>query len=272
MDLIQAIVLGLVQGLTEFLPISSSGHVLLLPVAFGWEDPGAGFTAVIQLGTVLAVLIYFWKDLVRAFVGWGRSFVDKAARGTSDARLGWAVFVGTIPVVIVGLALEEEIDTAFRSPLLAALMLVGLGLLMGAADMLGKRIRDLGSANLRDGVYVGLWQCLALVPGSSRSGCTITGALFLGMDRATAARFSFLLSVPSVLGSGAYKLFKEWDHLMQEELGATIVATGVAFVSGLAAIAFLIRFLERHTTLVFVLYRLALGGLILALVMTGTMR
>ncbi len=272
MDLIQAIVLGLVQGLTEFLPISSSGHLLLLPALFGWEDPGSGFTAVIQLGTVLAVLIYFWKDLLVAVGAWWRSLFDKSVRGTKEARLGWAVFVGTIPVVVAGLLLEEQIDTAFRSPLLVASMLVGVALVMWLAEAVGKRSRDLESVSTKDGLIVGIWQALSLVPGASRSGSTIAGALFLGMDRATAARFSFLLSVPSVLGSGVYKLVKGREELLVGGAAPTLVATIVAFVSGYAAIAFLISFLQRRSTAVFIVYRIALGGVIIALVVSGIMK
>ncbi len=272
MDLIQAIVLGLVQGLTEFLPISSSGHLLLLPALFGWEDPGAGFTAVIQLGTVLAVLIYFWKDLVAAVSAWWRSLYDKEAHKTKEARLGWAVFVGTFPVVIAGLLLEDQIDTAFRSSLLVAGMLIGVALVMWLAELVGKRNRDLESVSTKDGLIVGLWQALSLVPGASRSGSTIAGALFLGMDRATAARFSFLLSVPSVLGSGLYKLVKDRSELVEGGAMPTIVAAIMAFVSGYAAIAFLIGFLQRHSTAVFIVYRIALGCVIIALVASGIMK
>ena len=269
MDLIQALVLGLVQGLTEFLPISSSGHVLLVPLAFGWEDPGAGFTAVIQLGTVLAVLIYFWRDLVNTLRGWAMSFKDPAFRGTPEARLGWAVAIGTVPVVVIGLLLEDQIDTTFRSALVVAIMLIGIAVLMGIAELVGSRKRELSDVQTRDGVYVGLCQALALVPGASRSGSTIMGALFLGFDRAAAARFSFLLSVPSVLGSGLYKLFNDREELFSSGALPTVVATIAAFVSGYAAIAFLIAFLKRRSTLVFILYRLALGGLILVLISQG---
>jgi undecaprenyl-diphosphatase len=270
-DLIQAIVLGIVQGLTEFLPISSSGHVLLVPVVFGWEDPGAGFTAVIQLGTVSAVLIYFWRELATALRAWARSLTDPEARKTPEARLGWAVFVGTVPVVVAGLLLEEQIDTTFRSPLVVAWMLIGLAVFLGVAELVGSRKRALEEVRARDGLWVGLCQALALVPGASRSGSTIMGALFLGMDRQTAARFSFLLSVPSVLGSGLYKLVKDRDELFAHGALPTVVATLAAFVSGYAAIAFLIGFLKRNSTLVFILYRIALGIAIVVLVAKGVL-
>lgn len=268
MGLIEAIVLGLVQGLTEFLPVSSSGHVLLASEAFG-HDPGAGFTAVIQLGTLLAVLIYFWRDLGRAIGAWAKSLFDKEVRKSNDARLGWAVFYGTIPVIVIGLLLEDKIDTAFRSPLLVAIMLIAVAVVMWIAEIVSKRQRTLESVATKDGWIVGLWQALALVPGSSRSGSTIAGAMFLGMDRPTAARFSFLLSVPSVLASGAYKLFKERDVLLHEGAMPTVVATLVAFVSGYAAIAFLIAFLQKRSTGVFIGYRIVLGAVIIALVTSG---
>jgi undecaprenyl-diphosphatase len=268
-DLTQAIVYGLVQGLTEFLPVSSSGHLLLVPALLHWPDPGAGFTAVIQLGTVLAVLIYFRTDLARAITGWWRSLFDKSLRGTNEARLGWAVFVGTIPVVIVGVLLEDKIDTAFRSALLVAGMLIGVALVMWIAEAVAKRTRVLDDVRMKDGLIVGLWQALALVPGASRSGSTIAGALFLGMDRATAARFSFLLSVPSVLASGLYKLAKDREVLFADGAAPTIVATVVAFASGYAAIAFLIAFLQKRSTAVFIGYRLVLGCAIIALALAG---
>lgn len=269
MGLIEAIVLGLVQGLTEFLPVSSSGHVLLVPVVFGWDDPGAGFTAVIQLGTVAAVLIYFGKDLVRILSCWCRSLISKETRSEPDAKLGWAVFWGTIPAIVLGLALEEKIDSVFRSPLLVAAMLIAVALVMWIAEAAAKRTRGLAEVRSADGWIVGLWQALALVPGSSRSGSTIAGALFLGFDRATAARFSFLLSVPSVLGSGLYKLVKDREVLMASGALPTIVATAVAFVSGYAAIAFLMSYLQRRSTAVFIGYRLVLGCSIMALAITG---
>ncbi len=269
MGLIEAIVLGLVQGLTEFLPVSSSGHVLLVPVLFGWDDPGAGFTAVIQLGTVAAVLIYFWRDLGRVLSAWGRSLFDASLRGTPDSRLGWAVFWGTLPVVVVGLLLEEQIDTAFRAPLVVAGMLVGVALVMWIAEVVSKRLRSLEDVRVSDGLVVGVWQALSLIPGASRSGSTIAGALFLGMDRQTAARFSFLLSVPSVLGSGLYKFVKDREELFAQGAMPTVVATLVAFASGYAAIAFLIAFLQKRSTAVFIAYRLALGCVIGVLVFSG---
>ena len=272
MDLIQAIVLGLIQGLTEFLPISSSGHLLLVPALFGWNDPGAGFTAVIQLGTLGAVLVYFWRDLVDMFKAWTKSFINKDARKDPKARLGWAVFVGTLPVVVAGLLFEKSIDSTLRSPFMVAATLIGLGLVLWLAEKLGRQDRGLDEVRKRDGVWIGLWQVLALIPGSSRSGSTMTGALFLGFDRATAARFSFLLSVPAILGSGLYKLIKEQEMLFSAGAMPTIIATVVAFVSGYAAIAFLMKFLQTRSTFVFVAYRVVLGIVVAVLAWQGVLQ
>lgn len=269
MDLIQAVVLGLIQGLTEFLPISSSGHLFLVPDLLGWKDAGAGFTAVIQLGTIAAVLIYFWQDLAHNFRGWARSLSDPSARSTPESRIGWAIAVGTLPVVVAGLGLEKWIDREFRSAYVVAGTLIVLALVLWLAERVGKRERALQSVTWKDGLVIGLWQALALVPGSSRSGSTITGGLFLGLEREAAARFSFLMSVPAILLSGLYKLFKDRDQLLASGVVPTLVATVVAFASGYWAISFLMKFLQTRTTLVFVIYRVALGLAVLSLVAGG---
>lgn len=269
MGLIQAIVLGIVQGLTEFLPISSSGHLYLVPSLMGWRDAGAGFTAVIQLGTILAVLIYFRHDLGRILSGLWRGIVDKTQRGTAEFRTGLAVAVGTVPAGLAGLLLEKAIDKDFRSAYVIAGTLIVLGVVLWIADRSGKKQRGMDDITVKDGLIVGLWQCLALVPGSSRSGSTMTGAMFLGLDREAAARFSFLLSVPVILLSGLYKLVKDRHELMVEGATNTLVATVVSFVVGFAAIAFLMRYLQRRSTGVFVGYRILLGILVLVLVASG---
>lgn len=262
----QALVLGIVQGLTEFLPISSSGHLFLTTEVLGWPDPSAGFTAVIQIGTVAAVLIYFWNDLLATARSW---FASLKGRGEPwRARLGWAILVGTIPIVILGLALEKMIDRDFRHALVVASTLIILALVLAWAEKAGRRTRKLQDVTIKDGLWVGLWQAVALVPGSSRSGCTITGGLFLGFERATAARLSFLLSVPSVLGSGLYKLVKDADQLGSTSHGSlgwgpTILATLTAFATGYMAIAFLMKFLQTRSTHVFIWYRIVLGLIIL---------
>ncbi|QYK54547.1 MAG: undecaprenyl-diphosphatase UppP [Fimbriimonadaceae bacterium] len=261
MGILEAIVLGIVQGLTEFLPISSSGHLYLIPPLFGWKDAGAGFTAVIQLGTMLAVFIYFWDDITSTYKGWTKGFKDKESRG-QEWRLGWGIFWGSFPIAILGLALEKQIDTVFRDPYLIAGTLAGFGLLLGLSDWKGKRDRDLEQFTIKDGIIMGLWQCLALFPGSSRSGSTITGGLFGGFNRATAARVSFLLAIPSVTASGLYKLYKGRSELFGEGLVPTLVATGVSFLVGWWAIAFLMKFLQSKSTTVFVVYRVVLAAVI----------
>jgi len=260
--ILEAIVLGIVQGLTEFLPISSSGHLYLIPPLFGWKDAGAGFTAVIQLGTMLAVFIYFWGDITTTYKGWTKGFRDKESRG-QEWQLGWGIFLGSIPIAVIGLTLEKQIDTIFRNPYLIAATLAGFGLLLGLSDWKGKRDRDLKEFTIKDGVIMGLWQCLALIPGSSRSGSTITGGLFGGFDRATAARVSFLLAIPSITASGFYKLYKGRSELFGEGLVPTLVATGVSFLVGWWAVAFLMKFLSSKSTTVFVVYRVVLAAVIL---------
>ena len=271
MSVLEAIVLGIVQGLTEFLPISSTGHLRIVPAFAGWEDPGAAFTAVTQLGTMFAVLIYFRHDLSRIVRAWTGSLRDPALRGTFDARMGWYILLGTIPIGIFGLAFKDQIEEGARDLYLIGTALIVLGLLLLAAERASAHERKLGSVRIRDAVWMGLAQALALVPGVSRSGATITAGLFLGFERAAAARFSFLLSVPAVVLSGALEFGtilsgEEGEHV---GLGDLLVATVLAFVSGYAAIAFLLRFLATNSTVVFVVYRVALGAVVLALVGAG---
>ena len=269
MELIQAVILGIIQGLTEFLPISSSGHLFLVPQLMGWPDAGSGFTAVIQLGTILAVLIYFRKDIARTLKALVSAISDKSKRGTPDSKLAFAIAVGTIPIVVAGLVLEKKIDNEFRSAYVIAGTLIFFGIVLWIAEQVGRRDRKLESVTVKDGIIIGLWQALALVPGSSRSGCTISGSLFGGMDRETAARFSFLLSIPAILLSGLYKLLKDRDELMVDGATNTIVATIISFVVGYGAIAFLMKFLQTRSTGIFVAYRIVLGIIVLVLVSTG---
>ena len=268
MNAFQAIVLGLVQGLTEFLPISSSGHLRIVPAFFGWDDPGAAFTAVIQLGTMAAVLLYFRADLWRIAVAWLRSLRDRSVRGDLDARMGWYIILGTIPISVLGLAFKDPIETKFRNLELIGTTLIVFGLVMLAAEAASKRDRPLREITGRDGFLIGCAQALALVPGVSRSGATLTAGMFLGFDRTSAARYSFLLSVPAVVLSGLFELRK-----IGEEGGAgfvpTAIATLLAFLVGYATIAFLLRWLTSHSTAIFVAYRVALGALVIALTAAG---
>lgn len=271
MNLFQAIVYGIVQGLTEFLPISSSGHLFLVPTLLKWKDAGAGFTAVIQLGTLAAVFIYFWSDLVKLSGAWFKSLTSKEARETPEAKQAWGVFYGTIPIIVIGFLLKSQIEGAFRSPWVVASTLIGFGLLMGLAEKLGSQKISSEGVTVKHGFLMGLWQCLALVPGSSRSGSTITGGLFMGLERGAAARYSFLLSVPAILASGLYKLVDERKNLLEEGLTATLVGTAVSFIVGYLAVAWLMKFLQNRSTWIFVWYRVALGLLILALAASGAL-
>ena len=271
MSLLEAIVLGITQGLTEFLPISSTGHLRIVPAFLGWDDPGAAFTAVTQLGTMAAVVLYFWADLVRIARAWLRSLRDPAARRELDARLGWYIVLGTIPIGIFGLVFKDQIETGARDLYLIGTMLILLGLLLLVAERVASHDRPLERINRRDAFVVGFAQALALIPGVSRSGATLTAGLFMGLDRTSAARFSFLLSIPAVVLSGAVEFGsilsgEEGEHV---GLGALAVATLLAFVAGYASIALLLRFLSNHSTIVFVVYRVALGALVLVLVSTG---
>jgi undecaprenyl-diphosphatase len=267
----EAIVLGLVQGITEFLPISSTAHLRIVPALAGWEDPGAAFTAVTQLGTMAAVLLYFRSDLSRIARAWLRSLRDRSMRRDTDARLGWYILLGTIPIGIFGLAFKDQIETGARDLYLIATALIVLGLVLLVAEKVGTRDRSIEQLTARDGVALGFAQALALVPGVSRSGATITAGLFLGLDRPSAARFSFLLSVPAVVLSGLLELssIASGEEGQQVGAGALALATLLAFVSGYAAIALLLRFLATHSTIVFVVYRVALGVLVLALTASG---
>jgi undecaprenyl-diphosphatase len=270
-SILEAIVLGIVQGVTEFLPISSTGHLRIVPAFVGWDDPGAAFTAVTQLGTMAAVLLYFREDLARIARAWLRSLRDRSVRRTLDARLGWYIVLGTIPIGIFGVLFKDQIETGVRDLYLIGVALIVLGLVLLAAEKVGRRERSIEQIRTKDGFVVGFAQALALIPGVSRSGATITAGLFLGLDRPSAARFSFLLSIPAVVLSGLLELGSILSGEEGQETGAAalIVATVLAFVSGYASIAFLLRFLSNHSTVVFVVYRVALGALVLVLVSSG---
>lgn len=264
MDLIQAIVLGFIQGLTEFLPISSTAHIRIVPALAGWDDPGPAFTAAIQLGTLLAVLLYFRTELLHAFRGWLGSLTGRRSN-TAEARMGWAILLGTIPIVVFGVLMKDQIENEWRSLTIVAGSLILLAVVLLVAEMLGRRSREERDVMPMDGFWVGLWQSLALIPGMSRSGSSIAGALFLGFERPTAARFSFLLSVPSVFGAGVYSILKHRHEMLGEMLKPMLVANLVSFVVGYASIAFLIKMLQKQGTFVFIGYRIVLGIAILAL-------
>jgi undecaprenyl-diphosphatase len=271
MDLLQSIVLGIVQGLTEFLPISSSAHQRIVPAILGWEDPGAAFTAVTQLGTETAVLIYFRRDLWRIATKWLRAVREPRLRDDPDVRMGWFIIVATLPIGVLGFGLRDQIETGARDLVLIGTVLIVFALILGLADRVGSRDRDLDGLSVRDGVLIGLAQSLALVPGVSRSGATMSAGLLLGLRREAAARFSFLLAIPAVVASGLFELL---DVISGEAEGAgsvfnVAVATLVSFGVGYLAIAWLLRYLETHSVRLFVAYRIALGALVLTLVAAG---
>jgi undecaprenyl-diphosphatase len=272
MSWLEAIVLGLVQGLTEFLPISSSAHLRITSAFFFGNDAGSAFTAVSQLGTETAVLIYFWSDIWRLLSAWFAGLRDRGAR-SYDYRLAWYVILGSIPIGVIGLLFQDAIDGPARNLYLNATVLIVFALVLAAAERYGRQRRGPEQLTLRDGLLMGLAQCLALVPGVSRSGGTISAGLFLGLTRPVAVRFSFLLALPAVLASGIYKLKDVTEPVGPGQVGASVaqivVATVIAFGVGYATIAWLLRYVENNTIYVFVWYRVLLGLLVLGALSTG---
>ena len=273
MGWIEAVVLGVVQGLTEFLPISSSAHLRLVGELFGWDDPGAAFTAITQIGTEAAVLLYFRHDIARIVVAWLGSLAGKR-KGDPDARMGWLIIVGSLPIVVLGLLFQDDIETTLRDLRIVATALIVFSLILFWADRVGAKKRELEDLTVPHGIGFGFAQAMALIPGVSRSGGTITAGLFLGYSRSAAARYSFLLAVPAVLGSG---FFQAYEALTGDvagpgvSWGPTILATVIAFGVGLTVIAWLLRYLDRGSFTPFVVYRVVLGVLVLALVQTGVL-
>ena len=280
MTLLQAVVLGLVQGLSEFLPVSSTAHLRIVPAIFGWHfyhgttnDPGAPFTAVVQLGTALALAAYFWRELLHVSVAWIRGLFDSTVRSSLEYRMGWYLIVATIPVGVLALVFHHRIDTAARNLWLLASTLIGFALLLFVAERVGSRRREEEELNRTDTVVVAAAEALALIPGASRSGTTITGGLFRGLTREAAARFSFLLAIPAVLLSGVFETVRIGSkHDASPGSGLIGIAVVVAFVTGLAAIHALMRWLTTHSTVVFVYYRVALGLLIMGLLAAGMLK
>jgi len=268
---IEAVTLGVVQGLTEFLPISSSAHLDIVPKLIGWHKPGAQFTAVTQLGTMIAVMVYFRKDIIDTIGGMFKSLSKGGDKMSSQARLFYAVIVGTIPIGVIGLLLKKFIEKDLHNLYINATMLVVMGLLMGLAERMTNPRRDGKDIQIKDGIIVGLFQAIALIPGASRSGSTLTGAFFTGLDREAAVRFSFLLSLPAILLSGLVEL-KDLVGKKEQVYGAdadinwsmpeVAVATVIAGLVGYACIAWLLRYLSKASTAGFVLYRIALAAVI----------
>lgn len=271
MTWVQAIILGIVQGLTEFLPISSSGHLRIVSEVFFGDDAGASFTAVTQLGTELAVLVYFAKDIGRIVMAWFRGLRSEEHRDL-DYRMGWYVIIATIPIGVLGFLFKDQIRTGARNLWLIATMLIVFALVIAAAEHFGKKERPIEKLTTRDGLAMGFAQCLALVPGVSRSGATSSAGLFLGLSREAAVRFSFLLAIPAVTASGLFSLpdaFEPAGEGLNASGAQLFVATVVAFVLGYASIAWLLKFVVNHSLYWFVGYRIILGVGVLALLATG---
>ena len=268
-DYLQALFLGTLQGLTEFLPISSSAHLRIFPELFGWGDPGAAFTAVIQIGTELAVLFYFRKDIWRIAHTWSRSLFKPEYRGHLDARMGWFVIVGSLPIVVLGVFLKDTIESHFRNLWLIAAMLIFMGLVLYVADRIGGNEKQVKQMNMREAVLMGVAQAAALVPGVSRSGATLSMGRFLGFERAAVARYSFLLAIPAVVGAGIYEMQEIPHGDNMYGWGPTLLATAVSFVVGYGAIAWLLKFVSHHTLTPFVVYRVLLGAGVIALLAAG---
>lgn len=266
----EAVVLGIVQGLTEFLPVSSSAHILIVSQFFGWQDPGAAFTAVTQIGTEMAVIIYFRKDIWRIITTWVQSLYTPALRGNIDARMGWYVIIGTLPIAILGFVFQDQIETVARNLWLVAGTLIVFGIILGAADRFGRKTKETDDLTVRDGILFGFGQALALIPGVSRSGATISAGLALGYSREAATRYAFLLAIPAVMASGLYEATKIGDG-PAPEWGPTIVATVIAFVIGYLVISWLIKYISTNSYMPFVIYRIALGVLVLILLSTGVL-
>lgn len=273
MSWLEALVLGLVQGLTEFLPISSSGHLRIVSEVFFGQDAGAAFTAVTQLGTEAAVLLYFARDIGHLVATWFRGFGSAQVRATQDYRIAWLVILGTIPIGVLGYVFEDQIQTSGRNLWLIASTLIVFGLVLGAAEYYGRQRRPLEQLTVTDGIVMGFAQAMALVPGVSRSGGTISAGLFLGLTRPAAVRYSFLLAIPAVVAAGLFQIpdvFTTGGPGLQPSVAQMVVATLVAFAVGYATIAWLLRYVQRHSVYLFVWYRVALGLVVLALLATGT--
>lgn len=268
MSWLEVIVLGVIQGLTEFLPVSSSAHLRIASELFFGRDPGAAFTAVAQLGTEAAVIVYFAKDIWRLFTTWVRGFRDAEVRRTDDYRLAWLVIIGSIPIAVLGVLFKTQIETVARNLWLVATTLIVFGVLLGLAERFGRQTKPIERITVRDGVLLGFAQAMALIPGVSRSGGTITAGLALGLTRPAIVRYSFLLAIPSVFGAGLFTLPDVFAGDGPSGI-QMLVAVVVAFVVGYAAIAWLLRFVQNNTVYVFVAYRIALGVALLAALSIG---
>ena len=273
MSWVQVFVLSIVQGLTEFLPVSSSGHLRIVSELFWGQDAGASFTAVIQLGTELAVVVFFAKMIWQILTGWFKGWADKESRG-QDWKMGWFVIVGSIPIGVLGLVGKDLIRDALRNLWITAAMLILFSIVFIVAERMGKKTRGFDELTMKDAVVMGLCQCLALIPGVSRSGGTISGGLFLGLDREVATRFSFLLAIPAVLASGLFSLPDAFDPAAGQAASGMqlLVGTAIAFVVGYASIAWLLKFVSNHSFEWFAAYRIPVGILVMILLGFGVLQ
>ncbi len=272
MGWLEALVLGIVQGLTEFLPISSSAHQSIVGQFFGGEDVGAAFTAITQLGTEAAVVIYFRRDIALIIKNWVLALLGRIPRDDPAARMGWLVIIGSIPIIVLGLFFQDAIDSGLRNLWITAAMLGGFGLVIGVVDHFARNARPIETLTWGHGVLFGLAQALALVPGVSRSGATIAAGLALGYKREAAARYAFLLAIPAVLGSGFFKLADVAADPVEPVWGPIILATVVSFVVGYGVIAWLLRYISTHNFLPFVIYRIALALVVVVLLLTDVLQ
>ena len=268
----EAAFLGLVQGLTEFLPVSSSAHLRILgPLLPSGGDPGAAFTAITQIGTEAAVLIYFRKDILRMLQAWWKSLTQAEWRRDPDARMGWLILIGTLPIALLGLTFKDAIEGTLRNLTITAVMLIVFGVLLAIADRVGSKQRTLKELTWGHGLLFGLAQAMALIPGVSRSGGTITAGLLMGYSREAAARYSFLLAIPAVMSSGFYQLYRSWQVGSPIAPGPTALATLIAFVVGYGVIVWFLRLVSTRSFMPFVVYRVVLGCVVLGLLATGVL-
>ena len=269
---LEAIFLGVLQGLTEFLPVSSSAHLRIFgPLLPSGGDPGAAFTAITQLGTEAAVLLYFRRELTAVSISWWRSLRTAGRHADADSRMGWLILIGTLPIAVLGLLFKDAIETSLRNLYITATMLIVFALVLWVADRWGRQERKLEGLTWGHGLLFGLAQALALIPGVSRSGGTITAGLLMGYTREAAARYSFLLAVPAVLASGFYQLWRSWEVGSPIGPGPTALATVVAFGVGYGVIIVFLKYVSTRSYLPFVVYRIVLGLLVLVLLQLGVL-
>lgn len=270
--IIEAVVYGIIQGLTEFIPISSTAHIRIVPALLGWGDPGAAFTAVIQIGTLIATFIYFKKDIADIVSGFLNALKERKDFFKNPySKIFILITVGTLPIVFFGYFLKHYIEGSFRGLYVISASLIGLAIILFIAEKVTKHRKDFQELTLLDGIIIGFAQAVALIPGSSRSGVTITAGLFCGLKRDTAARYSFLLSIPAVALSGVYELYSERQALLAENTLSLIVATVVSAIVGYLSIAFLIAYLKKKSNMIFIVYRIILGLIILFLLSKGVL-